>query len=369
MSITLFSGIPRSGKSYKMVAEAWKLKDSHFIIHNIVGFKNEVLNGFGFDWVKYINGENPDKSIIDADIFFSKDFQIELSKLIKEKYDRPMLVIIDEAHEWFDVHKKAIKMWLSYHGHLNQQIYLVAHASSNIPKVYRSFVECEYRAKTSSFLFLPGYFFYNRILGGVRSGYIKEKKDQKIFALYKSSDIEETRKKKSWYIPLLIGFIILGFIIFVMAPKYLFSSKKKEDDKKGAVGSENLKQNVSLSYDAMKKAFAPVDSSESFDKKYAYVGNFDNEVIIEDRKTGVQYPLSRIADEYKLVKNDRNNSCVLFNRKTKLVTLYNFERFVPVVTPSPVLDSPGSIIENKSILAPAAAAIPVSVAAGALNKI
>lgn len=369
MSITLFSGIPRSGKSYKMVAEAWKLKDSHFIIHNIVGFKNEVLNGFGFDWVLYINGENPDKLIIDPDIFFSKDFQVELSKIIKEKYNRPMLVIIDEAHEWFDVHKKAIKMWLSYHGHLNQQIYLVAHASSNIPKVYRSFVEVEYRAKSSSFLFIPGFFFYNRILGGVRSGYIKEKKDQKIFALYKSSDIEETRKKKSWYVPMLIGFIILGFLVFVLAPKYIFSHNIKVDEKKDGAGvSQKLNKTTPIPYDDLKKSLAPIDNSEFFDKKYAYVGNINNEVIIEDRKTGIQYPLSRIAEEYKLVKNDRNNSCILFNRKAKLVTLYNFDRFVPVVTPSPV-DTSGGLFDNKVIGAPVAAATPVSAATGAINKL
>jgi zona occludens toxin (predicted ATPase) len=365
MSITLFSGIPRSGKTYKMVAETWKLRNSHFIIHNIVGFKNEVLNGFGFDWVKYINGENPDKSIIDADVFFSKDFQVQLAALIKEKYDRPMLVIIDEAHEWFDVHKKAIKMWLSYHGHLNQQIYLVAHASTNIPKVYRSFLESEYRAKSSSFLFIPNYFFYNRLLGGVRSGYILEKKDQKIFDLYKSSDIEEAKKKKSWYVPLLVGVIIFGFLLFVMAPKFLFSSHKKDDSKKLASGADSAR---SVNSDTLKNAVVPISDSVSFDKKYAYVGNINSEVIIEDRKTGVQYPLSRISDEYKLVKYDRNNSCILFNRKAKLVTLYNFDRFIPAVA-SPVPYPSGALFDNKEIVAPVAAATPVSAATGAFNKL
>lgn len=344
--VTLFSGLPRSGKSYKMTAEAWKLKDKYFIVHNIIGFKNEVLDGFGFDWVEYIDREK-----IEVDVFFSKDYQQELSKKVKEKYDRPMLVIIDEAHEWFDVHKKVIKMWLSYHGHLNQQIYLCAHASTNIPKVYRSFVAVEYRAKSSIFLFLPNYFFYNRILGGVSSGYIFEKKDQKIFDLYKSSDVEETKKKKSFYIPMLVLFVVVGFILFILSPSFIF--KKPKQDKK--IDDVKVNQNIKGGYGQMSSSMKggqnsgsgqPVVIEESFDKVYAYVGNINNEPILEDRKTGNQYPLSRIAGEYKFVKGDRANNCVLFGKDMKLYTIYNYDRFIQKEAPTGAPQNPINMLNT-----------------------
>lgn len=316
MSITLFSGLPRSGKSYKMVAEAWKLRHKYFIIHNIVGFKTEVLGEYGWDWTKYISENN-----IEADVFFSKEYQQELSAKINEKFQRPMLVIIDEAHEWFDTHKKAIKMWLSYHGHLNQQIYLVAHASTNIPKVYRTFVEVEYRAKSSSFLFLPGYFFYNRLLGGVGAGYILEKKDQKIFDLYKSSDIKEDRKRKSLMLPLVLAAIVGGFILFIYSPNLIFHSKDKEK-KAGVEVSEQGKK----VQPAANQAVQIVEKSEDFDKQYAFAGNFNGNPVFEERKSGKQYILERIDLKYKYIKSDRDNNCEIFDGK-KILTVYNSDRF------------------------------------------
>lgn len=341
--ITLFSGIPRSGKSYLMTAEAWKGRDKYFIIHNIIGFKTELLKGFGFDWVDYITKNN-----IEADVFFSKDFQIELAQKIKEKYNRPMLVIIDEAHEWFDTHKKAIKMWLSYHGHLDQEIYLVAHASTNIPKVYRSFVACEYRAKSSSFLFIPGYFFYNRLLGGVRSGYRLERKNQKIFDLYQSSDIKEKKRKKSWYIPFLIFVIVGCFAFFLMSPKLIFNRGKKAESQKVLKEKELIAQKEIAHIKAV--------NSDEFENLYAYVGNINGQIILENKKTGVQFPLDQYPKDQHLVGFDRAKSCRIYFSNKKIVTLYNFDRYI-----AKTKDSTGSImgaIEDKEQSGPLATGRP-----------
>ena len=78
--ITLFTGLPGSGKSYKMVAELWKHRKKYFIIHNIVGFKTEKLGDYGFNWVDYCTQNN-----ISVEEFFSKDYQVELATKIKEK--------------------------------------------------------------------------------------------------------------------------------------------------------------------------------------------------------------------------------------------------------------------------------------------
>ena len=189
--ITLYSGTLGSGKSYKMVAELSRCKDKYFVIHNIDNLKEGYLGKFGVNWIEYCQENN-----IEVSEFFSKDYQQEYSKAVFEKYKRPILVIIDEAHEWFDRHVKAFKMWLSYSRHLDQDIWLVAHNSTNIPAVYRSFVGVEYRAKSGVFIALPWYFLYNRIIGGQRGGYTFERKDKKIFALYSSKEINNEKRSK-----------------------------------------------------------------------------------------------------------------------------------------------------------------------------
>lgn len=326
--IILFTGLPGSGKSYKMVVELWKNKNKYFIIHNVVGFKTEILKEFGFNWVDYCTKNN-----ISVEEFFSKDYQVELAKKVKEKYNRPMLIIIDEAHEWFDRNVKALKMWLSYHRHINQQIYLVAHATRNIPQTYRTFVEVEYRAKSSSFIFLPGYFFYNRIIGGQRAGYVLEKKKQEIFSLYSSNDISGGDKKRiSILIPGIILLIVILFVMFLKAPSFIWGKDKKNSpgeslESQAGVGRNNVSQSSenSVPGEQIKNV-----TEERFDKKYAYVGQINGMVIIENRNNGVQSMLHRVPGNFQILAVERADYCIVWNGKDQIYTLRNFERFAGI---------------------------------------
>lgn len=325
--ITLYSGTLGSGKSYKMVAELSRLKDSYFVIHNIDNLKEGYLGKFGLDWVKYCQDEE-----IEIDVFFSKDYQLKFSKTVFEKYKRPILVIIDEAHEWFDRHVKAFKMWLSYSRHLDQDIWLVAHNSTNIPAVYRSFVGVEYRAKSGAFVALPYYFFYNRIIGGQRGGYTFERKSQKIFDLYKSKEINNEKKTKvSLMLPAMIVLAMLGIVLFFWLPSKAMTRNKPKTESKNIQNQNPVVQNQNSS---VRPALAD-PAAESFENKYAFVGVIDKMVVLENRKTGVQAPLSRIIGKWVLVESDRDNSVVLFNGKV-LSTLYNSERFVHSSRQSPL---------------------------------
>lgn len=320
--ITLFSGLLGSGKSYKMVAELSRCKDRYFVIHNIEKLKEGYLGDFGFNWIEYCTAEN-----IEVTNFFSKEYQTELSQAVFEKYKRPVLVIIDEAHEWFDKQKKTLKMWLSYSRHLDQDIWLVAHRSLNIPSVYRTFIEVEYRAKSGSFIFMPWHFFYNRILGGVRSGFVFEKKDQKIFDLYKSKDIHSETKKdgKSFILPAIIAFSILGIIFFFWLPsRALAPSKVSSSNAPAAYKKTSPAVNQP---DQKSNSDSLITTNDDLAEKYAFVGVLDDRAIIEDRKTGIQLALESLPLKAKLVKYDRNLSCTIFNGH-KLFTLYNFNRFI-----------------------------------------
>jgi len=314
--IILFSGLPRSGKTFKMVCEVNSQKEKYFVIHNIVGFKNEILKGMGFDWRKYCEEQN-----ISVEEFFSKEYQSELSKKIYEKYKRPMLVVIDESHEWFDRSVKSLKMWLSYHGHLSQLIYLVAHAKNNISQSYKSFIDVEYRAKHGTFFFIPKYFIYNRLIAGERAGYIFEKKRKEIFALYKSVDVDskEGRKKPSKLIPIYAVVIMLGVALFLRIPKMIYGSKAETEKEKGKIEETSSKIGSNENNQI-------IEVKDTFEEKYAYVGNFNGQIVVENRKNGRQYILDRVPGGYKTIMCNRDVVASIESGTGDLIEVFNFER-------------------------------------------
>lgn len=364
--ITLYSGIPGSGKTYKMVAELSRQKEKYYVVHNIDGLQEGYLGDYGINFIKYCEDQK-----IDIVEFFSKEYQIEFTKAVLEKYNRPVLAIIDEAHEWFSVNSKNLKMWLSYHRHLNQDIWLVAHRSTNIPAMYRSFIEVEYRAKSGSFLNVPYYFFYNRILGGQQSGYVKERKSKKIFEIYKSQLIGKVEKKK---IPkvmfVLVAGVVFGLALFFFIPQFILADdpmnlKKMEKggaaadpavamvsmEPRGVVSGQSENQNIdSAKIKIMEK---------SFEDKWAFVGAFAGFVVLEDRVSGVQYPIEKIDSDLKLVEVQRDTYVILF-KKGQFVTCYNNKRHVTAVkkdgfgvvqqtNPNPSVAKNENVLKNENI--------------------
>lgn len=332
--ITLFSGVPGSGKTYKMVAELSRCKDKYFVVHNIDGLQDGYLGNYGLNFIEYCKENN-----LEVSDFFSKEYQIEFTQKIRDKYARPVLCVIDEAHEWFSTNSKALKMWLSYHRHLDQQIWLVAHRSTNLPSVYRSFIEVEYRAKSGSFLGIPGFFFYNRLLGGVAAGYVKERKTQKIFKIYKSAlaSSDVNRKKPKMLYVMIAGAVAL-VAAFIAIPYYIF----KPDAPAAEIKQGELKKAPGASGSARTPGASTVDDfvekmntfeksqAETLAQRYAYAGNFNGRIVLEDRKTGEHKYIEKMSEGLKVVSFSGSDSCVVFTSVGSSVTLYNEGRFTPI---------------------------------------
>lgn len=334
--ITLFSGIPGSGKSYKMVAELSRLKNKYYVVHNIDSLKEGYLGEFGMNFLEYCKRENME--VVD---FFNREYQIKYCAAVHEKYNRPILVIIDEAHEWFHAHSKALRIWLSYHRHLDQDIWLVAHRSQNLPSVYRSFIEVEYRAKSGSILGFPGYFVYNRILGGQKAGYKIEKKKQEIFDLYKSQLIDNKKKRKiPLMLPILGVIACIGVVLFFWIP-----SKVMGKNVKNKIPAITQKTQTSEVENKLLIELQKMKNINNIEEKYAYVGNMDGRIILEDRISGEQLPLEKISLKMRLVEVQRLDSCIVFTSTGQLVSLFNSKRFVPAV--SRATHEPGLLPEIK----------------------
>lgn len=329
--ITLFSGIPGSGKSYKMVAELSRCKDKYFVCHNIDGLQEGYLGIYGINFLDYCVEQK-----MQVEEFLSKDYQIEYAKAVHEKYDRPILVIVDEAHEWFSTHSRALKMWLSYHRHIDEDIWLVAHRSTNLPSIYRSFIEVEYRAKSGSILGVPGFFVYNRILGGQRAGYKYERKKQAIFDLYTSIQVDNEKKRKTpMMIPAMIVVVLFLLIGFFMLPGKMFHKTVPVASAADlSVGSKNSAAPVGSGNNKISATISNVVADIRPDEKYAYAGEMNGLVILEDRITGEQQPLSRIPGRFKVVEIGRADYCIVFSGRGEIFTIYNSRRNIPVEKPA-----------------------------------
>lgn len=313
--IILYSGIPGSGKSYKMVHDLLDLKDEYYVVHNIDGMKKDTFGEFGINWVEYCEREG-----MEVTDFFSKEYQLEFTEAVEAKYDRNCIVVIDEAHEWFDKNKKTIKMWLSYHRHLNQEIWLVAHKSTNLPAVYRSFVEIEYRAKSSSLISIPGFFLYNRISGGERVGYKFVRIDKKVFQYYKSQNKGFKKPQKSLFIPMCLLFCIAGVSYFLIMPHYMFKHGKK-DEKKIAESSGT----------------ETISEVQKVRNGYRFAGKVGNKYLVEDLETGRVLAVDEIPKFLVMGANGSElNVYDVENKKTVLIHSYVEQAKRPPATPEPV---------------------------------
>jgi hypothetical protein len=119
-------------------------------------------------------------------------------------------------------------------------------------------------------------------------------------------------------LPAMIIFAIIGVAVFFMLPSKAMNHTKKIDDVKKNINSGAAAQIV-----------AAVVVSDSIENNYAFVGDIAGKIILEDRKSGVQFPLNILPGGWKLVKFDKVAYCQIFNG-LKIITLNNFNRFIPV---------------------------------------
>jgi|GEM_PF-4294550 len=335
--LTLYSGIPGSGKSYKLVAELSREKDKHYVVHNIDGLKEGYLGEYGVDFRVYCESNN-----ISISEFFTKEYQIDFCNAIKEKYKRTVLVIIDEAAEWFGASNPARKIWIRYHRHLGQNIWMVAHRVTDISSSYRGNIEVEYRAKHNSFMNLPFYFFYNRILGGQRGGYCFERKSKEIFSLYKSAMIVHEKKKP---IPKLAMFVlavaVVGMSLFYYLPQHFLKHSKPPEKKTEVIAGSAAAENSTASRGSAPPTGgtdSPVAarlisgdglSSSALAARFALVAVInDDRAIIEDRLTGEQMFLSTLGANLHVVDREGMDRITVFDGReiAVLTSLARYQR-------------------------------------------
>jgi len=203
--IELITGKPGSGKTFLAVQRMLEIEPGQRVIyHNVRGLKPEAFSEPSF--VRSIPVEETEK-------FLTKEYQEEISQAIKEKYNRSMLVVIDEAHEYFGEKTISRNNWMAWHRHLGQDVWLITQDAKRIHICYSVLAEYEIRAIKS--VFHKGLMYQYRV-GGETFKTMRKKKDPRIFDAYESFQVQEVAKPKFHLAYWCAGGIVLAAALFYL---------------------------------------------------------------------------------------------------------------------------------------------------------
>lgn len=217
MAIRIIIGKPRTGKTYyavKHLAETyfyrtgngwWRRKKEYKNLRIVSNIDDLQLPHESLD--KWITGAGGQEKL----------FSLEYQKKIHQKYPQ-VVYLIDEAQFLFpsNYRNNATNNWLEYHGHLGQDIYLLTHAWTSLPRHFYNLAELQLEAlsRTKS-LFMGRDLWYNVC----EAGEILDKKwmfkRQWVFDLYTSQESKEVERAGNPFIKYVFVLLIaLGLAVW-----------------------------------------------------------------------------------------------------------------------------------------------------------
>lgn len=283
MAITYITGIPRSGKSYYAVYRLWDLfinpksknknEKIEFAYTNINKFKfdkNSKILPFDFNiFEMQLNELYRIYKMVDGK---NDDLLIQKAKELKI-YDA--LFIIDEAHNFLnDKENEILKWWLTYHGHLGHEIWLITQDLSLIATGYKSVAEFFYKAIPLSKRLFTKKFRYTQY-----SSYKMYEKDfissfnipmiKEVFELYHSGSLGN---QKSLIHKFIYIFLLLVFILCVIFWFFISMFKPNEPKQKPVQNTQKSQKLTSAEVSAM---FSNSKISTDFSKSEKFIYIFD----------------------------------------------------------------------------------------------
>ena len=236
--IVYYLGIPGSGKSYSGVNliynnftnnddEKKDLKKGYINAYtNINEFRFDLcFNVIKFDYDVFL------KNITFLhDMYKNKASDNELIEKAKEFNIYKTLFVLDECHQYFDVEKKVLIWWLTYHRHLYHDIIMITQNLALVNSKYKPLAEAFYKAKSSSLTLSNKFFNYmyyteSRMTKASFVNTVKVLKRDNVFKLYKSGDKVDSKNVIKRFIYISIGLAVLLFFIGFMFYHYIVPKK------------------------------------------------------------------------------------------------------------------------------------------------
>jgi zona occludens toxin len=339
MAISYYTGVPRSGKSYKAVYFLYKT----FIEEKKQTFKDKLLNkeekeelyinaytninGFNFEICDRIKPLNFDTFKDDLEILYSmymdKKSDYELIEKAKELEIYKSLIVIDEVHNFFNKKDDPVLVWwLTYHAHIYHELIFITQDLTLIGNEYKRVAEFFYKAVPQRFRINPNTFVYNQFssYSMYQNQFIGKEKigiNQKVFDLYVSG--KHTKQFPLIYKYFALIFIAFAYLLYAVSSSSIFGSDQpKEEIKENQnltqeVQNENVLKNISQNV-------SEKDSDENLKLfKFECYSNFCyysfNNSLIEIPQNILKAYLVNIDEDKKFLdlKNNRLLIYVLLN--------------------------------------------------------
>lgn len=349
--IKYFTGKPRSGKTYLAVYEIYHqfinpVNSSFFgFVKTPISSKYRYLytniNGFNHDNVnKNFDEKNINQKSFELkwDLFYhhiSSLYKLDNSGLsdedlvsyVKKHNLYKSLIVIDEAHKYFDKLDKILVWFLGYHGHLGFDIILITQNLKKVHDKYKADSEIFIDAQSKSKTFFDNqlrYYYYQSDYYSPAQRYDRKSifTSEKIYSLYVSGDIHKPKKIYIKYIVLLL--ILFSFTIYYTSSFFLnFGSNNDNilNNNTALVTYDNNDSNTTL---------------VSYPKKSYTTSNLNLVVICDnfecwnsdDNYKSISYSTSYLLNVLK-----KNNIDVVYTEKENQIvsasgyTLYNVQKF------------------------------------------
>ncbi|AQW85868.1 zonula occludens toxin (Zot) family protein [Campylobacter pinnipediorum subsp. caledonicus] len=274
--------------------ETKKQDEFYFCYTNIDGFKFDLDNRFKpFDFNKFYD----DISILYA-CYLDKKGDKHLIEIAKQYNLFKVLIILDEAHNFFKNKKDEVLIWwLTYHRHLSQEIYLITQDLSLINPEYKRIAEFFYKAVDSSkrvFTNKLRYILYGSYKLYAKDEYRKINIDfsKDVFNLYHSGKIKNQSSliKKFFSISLFLLFVLVIIFYFVIDSMTDDTKKDNTNDVK-TINNIDTK-NYNLSNNSKNKIIKKYNKSDN-DLENLYLYNItciDSNCFI--KKSDIEFPKS-----------------------------------------------------------------------------
>ena len=259
--IDYFFGVPRSGKTYRAMdyiykeyidiskkhsnvlsqTHIYKLYSFHFIHTKTPKYKNILTNigGFKFDVFNkiFLDRGSPNRAyrLIWKDFYnhlavlhkmaLDEKDDIELNRYASYHNINDCLIVFDEASFYMKKYDDVISWWLAYHGHFKIQIIIIAQGPKQINSEYLSHTEIFYEAQSQSKQLTSNQFRYIHhhdfpFTKDTNFATSSLSADQRVFALFKSGEIDKPPKIIYKYILI----FVLGILFVLFFGYKLFNS-------------------------------------------------------------------------------------------------------------------------------------------------
>lgn len=300
--IELITGKPGSGKTYLAVQRMLELPVGKYVIwSNIAG-----LNVDSFPEPSMFK-QIPD----DIRHWCQKETQIEYAEACREKYGRPMLVVIDEAQMVFSEKDSGLKGWLSWHRHLGQDIWLIAQHNRMLHQDYVNLAEYEIRALKSSLLNM---LVYQYRMGGEAFKTMRRRRDRRVFEAYRSFDQSEVAKAsfKLYYWGLAALILVILSVLF-FNNRFAAATVGVDRNREKLVGPGSSEKVKSVSPAGVKMAAPVVDKWETL----SFAGVLGNKVLVQCSKGLVD--LGDAVEAKYLMLEASSSGCIVWSEGKKRV--------------------------------------------------